>query len=357
MSSKTVNISIEKTNQSKLSSTDFSNLEFGAVYADHMFVVDYKKGEWNAPKVTPFQHLTMSPACSVLHYGQTVFEGMKAFRADNGDILIFRPEAHWKRLNQSCKRLCMPEVPYDMFIEGLEELVKLDSNWIPSLEGCSLYVRPFMFASDEFIGVKPSSSYKFIIFTSPVSGYYKGSVKVIVETEYVRAAEGGIGYAKTGGNYAASLLPAKLAAEKGYHQLLWTDSKEHKYFEESGTMNAMFVINDTILTPPLSSSILAGVTRDSILTLAKDLGFKVEERPVSVEEVVKALENNTLQDAFGTGTAATITHISHINYNGKEYELPMVNTRKMSNALNDALMNIKLGKSEDKFGWNYRIKL
>ncbi|MCU0428600.1 MAG: branched-chain amino acid aminotransferase [Cytophagaceae bacterium] len=354
MSSNTIRI--EKTTQSKIGSTDFSNLEFGAVYSDHMFVVDFKNKTWENPKITPFQNLTMSPACSVLHYGQTVFEGMKAFRADNGDILIFRPEAHWKRLNQSCKRLCMPEVPLELFMEGLTELVKLDNQWIPSLEGCSMYIRPFMYASDEFIGVKPSSTYKFIIFTSPVSGYYKGSVKVIVETEFVRAAEGGIGYAKTGGNYAASLLPAKQALEKGYHQLLWTDSKEHSYFEESGTMNLMFVVNDTILTPPLSSSILAGVTRDSILTLANDLGYKIEERRISVAEIVEALENKKLQDAFGTGTAATITHISQIHCNGKDYELPAINTRKISNALNDALMNIKLGKAEDKFGWNFRIK-
>ena len=356
MINKTLNIEIEKASKSRLSETDFSNLEFGAVYADHMFVVDYKKSNWGNPKITPFQNVTMSPATSVLHYGQTVFEGMKAYRGGNGDILVFRPEAHIKRLNASCERLCMPSVSHELFFEGLTELLKVDKNWIPSLDGCSLYIRPFMYASDEFIGVKPSSSYKFIIFTCPVSGYYKGTVKVIIETEYSRAADGGIGFAKTGGNYAASLLPAKLAAEKGYQQLLWTDSKEHKYFEESGTMNVMFVVNDTILTPPLGSSILAGVTRDSILTLAKDWGVKVEERRISVEEIVKAMENGKLQDAFGTGTAATITHISTIHHNGKDYELPEVHSRKLSNKLNDELMNIKLGKSPDKFGWVYRIK-
>ncbi len=356
MTNNTLNIEIEKASKSRLSETDFSNLEFGAVYADHMFVVDYKKGTWGASKITPFQNITMSPATSALHYGQTVFEGMKAYRAENGDILIFRPEAHIKRLNASCERLCMPGVSKELFLEGLTELLKVDKNWIPSLEGCSLYIRPFMYASDEFIGVKPSSSYKFIIFTCPVSGYYKGTVKVIIETEYSRAADGGIGFAKTGGNYAASLLPAKLAVEKGYQQILWTDSKEHKYFEESGTMNVMFVINDTIITPPLGSSILAGVTRDSILTLAKDWGIKVEERRVSVEEIVTAMQQGKLQDAFGTGTAATITQISTIHYNGKDYELPEVNARKLSNKLNDELMNIKLGKSSDKFGWVYRIK-
>jgi branched-chain amino acid aminotransferase len=356
MGNNTLKIEIEKTTKSRISETDFSNLEFGAVYSDHMFVTDYANGNWVQPKITPFQKVSMSPATSVLHYGQTVFEGMKAYRAENGDVLIFRPDAHIKRLNTSCQRLCMPDVSTELFMEGMSELVKMDKNWIPSEEGCSLYIRPFMYAADEFIGVKPSSTYKFIIFTCPVSGYYKGTVKVIIETEYVRAADGGIGFAKTGGNYAASLLPAKLAGEKGYQQLLWTDAKEHKYFEESGTMNVMFVINDTLITPPVSSSILAGITRDSILTLAKDWGVKVEERRVSVAEVVEAMENGKLQDAFGTGTAATITQISVIHHNVKDYELPPVHTRKLSNKLNDELMNIKLGKAPDKFGWVYRIK-
>jgi len=356
MANSTLNIEIEKAVKSRLSETDFSNLEFGAVYADHMFVTDYQKENWGTSKIIPFQKVTMSPAASVLHYGQTVFEGMKAYKAENGDVLIFRPEAHFLRMNASCRRLCMPEIPKDVFMEGLEKLVKLDRNWIPAQDGCSLYLRPFVYATDEFIGVRPSGSYKFIIFTCPVSGYYKGTVKVIIETEYVRAADGGIGFAKTGGNYAASLLPAKLAAAKGYQQLLWTDAKEHKYFEESGTMNVMFVVNDTILTPPLGSSILAGVTRDSILTLAKDWGVKVEERRVSVEEIVQAMKDRKLQDAFGTGTAATITHISTIHHDGTDYELPAVNTRKLSNKLNDELMKIKLGKAPDKFGWVHRVK-
>ncbi len=352
----TQNIAIEKTKQSKLSQTDFTNLEFGAVYSDHMFVMDYKDKQWGGLKIVPFQNISMSPATSVLHYGQTIFEGLKAYRADNGDILLFRPLDHHKRLNKSAKRLCMPELDENAYLEGITELIKLDREWIPNQPGCSLYLRPFMYAADEFIGVKPSSTYKFIVFTSPVAGYYKGTVKVIIETEYVRAAEGGTGFTKSGGNYAASLLPAKLAAEKGYQQIMWTDSKEHKYFEESGTMNLMFIIGDTLVTPPLSSSILAGITRDSILTLAKDWGVKVEERRVSVDEVVKAYENGTLKDAFGTGTAATITQISTINYKGTDLVLPGEDTRELSNKLNKALNDIKLGKAEDKFGWIYRIK-
>jgi branched-chain amino acid aminotransferase len=354
--SATLNFEIEKSKKSRISETDFHNLEFGAVYSDHMFMIEYKNNQWAKPKIMPFQNISMSPASSVLHYGQSIFEGMKAYRGHHGEILIYRPLSHHKRLNASARRLCMPEVSEEIFMEGLTELLKIDNNWIPSIEGCSLYIRPFMYASDEFIGVRPSGSYRFIIFTSPVSGYYKGTVKVKVETEFVRAAEGGIGFAKSGGNYAASLYPAKLASEAGYQQLLWTDAKEHKYFEESGTMNVMFQINDTLITPPLSTSILAGVTRDSIITLAKDWGIKIEERRISIDEVIDAHKKGTLKDAFGTGTAATITHISVINYKGEDFYLPDTSKRDISNKLNNALIDIKHGKMEDKFKWIYKIK-
>jgi branched-chain amino acid aminotransferase len=356
MISNKLKIEIEKIKNSKISQTDFKNLEFGATYSDHMLVVDYKDNQWQTPKIIPFQNLSMSPATSVLHYGQEIFEGMKAYRGDNNEILIFRPEAHIKRLNASAKRLCMPEVPSEIFLQGLTELIKVDQAWIPALEGCSLYIRPFMYASDEFIGVRPSNTYKFIIFTSPVSGYYKGTVKVKVETEFVRASEGGIGFAKSGGNYASSLYPAKLAHEQGYQQILWTDSKEHKYFEESGTMNVMFQIGDTIITPPLSTSILAGITRDSIITLAKDWEIKVEERKVSIDEVMEAYQKGTLKDAFGTGTAATITHISAIHYNGKDYVLPDPEKRELSNKLNKGILDIKYGKAADKHNWIFKIQ-
>ena len=351
----TLDIEVQKTKHSKLSETDFSNLEFGAKYADHMFVVDYVNKKWEKPRIVPFQNFSMSPASAVLHYGQSIFEGLKAYRAHKGEILVFRPQAHHTRLNASAKRLCMPDVSEELFMEGLTELLKIDHEWVPAKEGCSLYVRPLLYGTDEFIGVHPSNTYRFVIFTSPVSGYYKGSVKVKVETEFVRAAEGGIGFAKSGGNYAASLYPAKLAAEQGYNQLLWTDAKEHKYFEESGTMNIMFQLNDTLITPPLSTSILAGITRDSIIKLVKDWGVKVEERRVSIDEVITALENGKLQDAFGTGTAATITHISVINYKGKDYELPSTNKRDLSNKIGKALSDIKLGHAPDKFGWIYKI--
>lgn len=349
-------IEIERTKNSKLQQTDFKNLEFGATYSDHMLVVDYKNNQWSSPKIIPFQNISMSPASSVLHYGQSIFEGMKAYRGANNEIIVFRPDAHVKRMNISAQRLCMPEIPQEIFIEGLTELIKLDKDWIPSDPGSSLYIRPLMYAADEFIGVRPSNTYKFIIFTSPVSHYYKGTVKVKVETEYVRASEGGIGFAKSGGNYAASLYPAKVALEKGYQQLLWTDSKEHKYFEESGTMNVMFQIGDTIITPPLGTSILAGITRDSILTLAKDLGIKVEERRISIDEVLDAHAKGTLKDAFGTGTAATITHIAAISYHGKDYELPDPSKREISGKLNKMLDDIKHEKAPDTHHWIYKIK-
>ncbi|MBC7485482.1 MAG: branched-chain amino acid aminotransferase [Cytophagaceae bacterium] len=354
--SQAANISVEKVKQSRISQTDFSNLEFGAVYSDHMLVSDYSDHAWNNTRIIPFQPIMMSPASSVLHYGQTIFEGMKAYRAKNGDILIFRMDAHIARLNKSCERLCIPPLDENIFMDGIHQLVQLEQDWIPNEKGCSLYLRPFVFATDEFIGVKPSSSYKFITFACPVAGYYKGTVKVIIETEYVRAAEGGIGYAKAGGNYAASLLPAKKATDKGYQQILWTDSKEHKYFEESGTMNVMFVIGDTLVTPPLSSSILAGITRDSILTIAREWGVKVEERRVSVEEVVEAHKKGLLKDAFGTGTAATITHIAAINYEGEDMVLPPAESRELSNKLNDHILGLKYGDIEDTHGWIYRIK-
>lgn len=357
MIASTLNIDIERAKSSRLSQTDFEHLEFGAVYSDHMFAVDFKNEEWKNPRVLPFQNISMSPATAALHYGQTIFEGLKAFRGDNNEILVYRPQAHCRRMNKSAERLCMPQISEELFMEGLNNLLAIDHEWAPEYEGCSLYIRPMLYASDEFIRVKPSNNYKFIIFTSPVAKYYSGTVKVIVENKYVRAAEGGVGFAKTGGNYAASLLPAKIAAEKGYQQILWTDAKEHKYIEESGTMNAMFIIGDTIVTPALSSSILSGVTRDSIITIAKEWGIKVEERKISIDEIVEAHHAGTLKDAFGTGTAATITHISAISYNGTELVLPEIETRHLSTKIATELNNIRLGKVEDKFNWVHRIQI
>lgn len=348
-------IKIVKTQQSKLSSVNFKELKFGQTMGDHMFQVDFENGDWFNPTIIPYGEIPLSPAISALHYGQAIFEGMKAYRNQNGEIVIFRPFENLKRMNISARRMAMAEIPEELFIGGLKELIKTDSNWVPNLEGSSLYIRPFMFATDTYIGIRPSDKYKFMIVTSPVNTYYSEPVNVLVEEHYTRSNEGGVGFAKTAGNYGRALYPAKLGQEKGYHQLIWTDAKEHKFIEESGTMNIMFQINDTIVTPELSTTILAGVTRDSVLTLLKDWGIKVEERKVSVSEIIEAAENGSLKDAFGAGTAATIAPIAAIGFRGKDYKLPDSKSRELSNKLLTVLNDIRYGKIEDKFNWMYKI--
>ncbi|HTF80505.1 MAG TPA: branched-chain amino acid aminotransferase, partial [Cytophagales bacterium] len=350
-------IVIEKSERSNIGKVDFKNLGFGKVFTDHLFEVDYVDGQWQTPKVVPFHNLSLHPATSFIHYGQTIFEGLKAFKDAQGDILVFRPKSNWERMNKSAERVCMPAIPEELFIGGLDALLKTDQSWFPQDAGTSMYIRPFMFSLDAEIRVRPSDSYKFMIIISPSGAYYSEPVKVTVEKHYVRASNGGLGFAKTAANYAASLLPAKKAVEKGYHQLIWTDSAEHKYIEEAGTMNFMFVIDGKLITPQLSDSILAGVTRDSIIQLARDLGVTVEERKVSVEEVISALKNGKLQDAFGAGTAATVSHIIQIAEDGVNYDLPPVENRDFSNKVADLLNNIKLGKAADPHNWIHKIKL
>lgn len=356
MATDTVNIKITKVLQSRINQVDFNNLPFGKHFSDHMFEMDYFDGKWHTPTIVPFAHLELHPATSALHYGQSVFEGLKAQRGENGEILIFRPDMNAKRLNESARRMCMEEVPEEIFLEGLKQLLELDSEWVSPKEGQSLYIRPLMFGTDDYVGIRPSQRYKFIIITSPVGAYYSEPVAVKIETYYTRAAEGGVGRAKAAGNYAASLYPAKLAAEEGYRQLIWTDAKTHEFIEEAGTMNVVFVINDTIITPAEDSdTILKGITKRSVLEVAKDWGMKVEERRVRVDEVVEALENGTLQDAFGAGTAATIAPISKIGYNGVDYELPPVESREFSNKMKNYITDLKRGRIEDKFGWLMRV--
>ncbi|MDQ4141103.1 MAG: branched-chain amino acid aminotransferase [Bacteroidota bacterium] len=351
----TQTIRIQKTTTSRLPAVDFANLEFGAVFSDHMLVIDYANGEWQTPTIVPYADFTVSPANPALHYGQAIFEGLKAYKNEQGEISVFRPVANLDRLNISAERLCMPTLPEELFMQGLTELLRLDADWIPSAPGSALYIRPFMFATGEFLGVRPATEYRFAIITCPVNAYYSAPLRVKVEETYVRSVEGGFGFAKAAGNYAGSLLPAKKAFEAGYHQLLWTDGKTHEYFEESGTMNLMFVINDTLLTPALSTSILAGITRDSILQLAKDQGIAVEERKVSVAEVMEAIQQGTLQEAFGCGTAAVISHIVTIGYREQDFDLPTVETRKYSSRLAQALDDIRTGKSPDTHGWMVQI--
>lgn len=347
----TESIRIERTKHSRISQVDFANLPFGKIYTDHMFIADYRDGEWKNSRVVPYGHISISPATPAIHYGQAIFEGMKAMKSPSGDVLVFRPADNWMRLNVSGERICMPPVPEELFMEGLSTLISIDQNWVPKDEGSSLYIRPFLFSADEYIGIRPSENFTFMIILSPVGPYYSTPVKVKIETQFTRAAEGGTGYAKAGGNYGAALYPAKLAQDEGYHQLLWTDGKTHQYIEESGTMNVMFVVDDTLITPALSDSILAGITRDSVLKLARKWGMRVEERKVSVAEIMEAARSGRLREAFGAGTAATIAHIELIGFEGKDYYLPPIAERKFANKVYEELEGIKRGTRPDPFGW------
>lgn len=344
-------IAVEKVAKSRLPEVDFAKLPFGQVYTDHMLLADYRDGEWANFRIVPYGRISVSPATPAIHYGQSIFEGMKACLSATGEILVFRPDANLNRLNISAARMCMPELPESLFMESLEALLNLDKQWIPTTQGASLYIRPFMFSADEYIGIRPSQTFTFMIILSPVGAYYSAPVRVKIETHYTRAVAGGTGYAKAGGNYGGSIYPAKLAADQGYQQLLWTDGREHKYIEESGTMNVMFVIGDTLVTPALSDSILAGITRDSILTLARHMGLTVEERKISVEELVTALKEGRVQDAFGAGTAATIAPIEAIGHNGTDYTLPPVATRTISTRIHQTLDALKRGTEPDTFNW------
>ena len=348
-------IPVQKTKHSRLPEVNFNALEFGKYISDHMLVCDYKNGEWGEPQIMPYADFTINPAALALHYGQTVFEGMKAFRTGDGRVNIFRIKKHYERFARSLERMCMAPVPEEIFTEGIQQLVKLDEAWVPGERGSALYLRPFSFASEAKFGVKIAEEYRFIIFTGPVPVLYNRPISVKVETYYTRAVKGGTGAAKCGGNYGASYLPTKKAKEEGYDQVLWTDGKDHDYIEESGTMNVMFVIDGMLVTPPLSDSILDGVTRDSLLAIAKELGIKTAERPVSVAELRDALKNGTISEAFGAGTAAIVSPISMIGIERKNYELPAYNEQSIMNRLKTKLDNIRYGNEPDVFGWNYFV--
>ena len=347
-----IDIEVVETSASRVASIDFDNIPFGKIFSDHMFVVDYKDGEWKNPIVQPFGPLEMSPAISALHYGQAIFEGMKAYRSDDDNILLFRPLDNFNRLNKSAHRMCMPELPEELFMGGLNTLLSLDKDWVPSSEGCSLYIRPFMFATTAEIKVKTSDEFKFVILTCPVGPYYPEPVRVLIQRKFSRACEGGVGFAKAAGNYGAALYPAKLAQDKGYHQLIWTDAKEHKYIEESGTMNIVFRLDDVLVTPPLGfNTILPGITRDSVLTLARDMGIEIVERSVEVNEIVEACKTGRLKEAFGTGTAATVAHVDAIGFEEVDYKLPDVTEDSFSSRLLYKLNSIRIGREKDPYGW------
>lgn len=351
----TQTIRIQETPNSRINELDESNIPFGKLYSDHMFMADYIDGEWQDLRIEPYQNISVSPANTTLHYAITVFEGLKAYRNPQGEVVIFRPDANAKRLNLSAERMCIPEVPESLFMEALTELIKLDSSWVPSAPDTSLYIRPFVFGTDEYIGIRPSENFRFMIITCPVGAYYSQPVNVKIETEFSRAFEGGTGFAKAGGNYAASLYPAKLAQEQGFHQLIWTDGQTHEYIEESGTMNVMFIIDDVLVTAPTSGTILKGITRDSVLSIARDWGMTVEERPVAVKEVISAAKEGRLKEAFGVGTAATIAPIAKIGFENEIYELDNPTEGEFSTKILKELNDIRTGVIEDRYGWTYKV--
>jgi branched-chain amino acid aminotransferase len=356
MSVSTINFSIQKAETSNFSAVDWDNLPFGKVFSDHMFLMEYADGEWKQGAIMPFQNISMHPAMSAIHYGQSIFEGLKAYRTVNNEVNIFRPDMNAKRFAESAKRMCMPEVPEELFLEGIRKLVEMDSNWVTNRPGYSLYIRPYLFATDELVGIKPSDTYKFMIITSPVGMYYSEPVRVKIEEHYTRAAIGGVGRAKAAGNYGASLYPAKQCQLQGFHQLVWTDAKEHKYIEESGTMNIVFQIGGKLITPSEDAdTILRGITKRSVLEVAKKWGVEVEERKVLVEEIVTAAKNGTLEDAFGAGTAATIAQIAIIGYKDERLELPPLEGRTLSNKIKAYMDDMKAGRIDDEFGWNFKV--
>ncbi len=355
MDASTMNILINKTPKSRLQHFDEDNIQFGKLYADHMLVAHYEDGKWGTPEIKPFDNLSLSPATTFMHYGQAIFEGVKAYKDQQGNPQIFRPHDNWRRMNRSAERMAMPDVPEEIFIEGMKALVDLDRDWIPSADFTSLYIRPFMIGTDEFIGVKPAEKFTFLIITSPAGPYYSQPVSIFVQDRYVRAFPGGIGFTKAAGNYGASMYPTMQIKKMGYDQILWTDGFEHKYVQEIGTMNVFFVMKDKVLTPALSETILEGVTRDSVITLLREKGITVEERRISIDELTDAYEKGTFIEAFGTGTAASISAISELTYNDLHMKLPDVAHWETVNWLKSELRDIRYGKKDDRHGWLVKV--
>lgn len=348
-------IPVTKVERSKLHDIPLENIPFGKYFTDHMLEADYENGEWKNVEIKPYQPLLLSPSVAALHYGQAIFEGIKAYKDKEGNPYIFRPNDNYKRFNVSAERMQMPTVPKELFIEGMRQLIELDKNWIPEKEDHSLYIRPVMFSSDEVIGVKPSETYKFIIILSPTGPYYAAPMRIYVEEHYSRAAPGGIGYAKAAGNYGASMLVTAEAKKKGYDQVLWTDALEHKYVQEIGTMNVFFIIGNKAVTPDLTQgTILAGVTRESAITLLEEMGYKIEERKISIDELVEAYEAGSLNEVFGTGTAATISLIKELRY--KDFVMNFDVTKwEAAPELKKRLDDIRQSKVIDKHGWMLKV--
>lgn len=351
----TSKIEIRKATSSKISAVDFENLSFGSVFTDHLFECDFKNGQWQTPVIKPYAPILMDPSSKVFHYGQAIFEGMKAYKDENNDVWLFRPDENFKRFNNSAVRMAMPEVPEDVFMEGLNELLKLDQEWIKRGNGSSMYIRPFMIATGAGVVANPSDEYKFMILLSPAQSYYAGEVKVIIAEHYSRAANGGIGAAKAAGNYAAQFYPTNLANKEGFQQVIWTDDATHTKLEEAGTMNVFFRINDTLLTAPTSERILDGITRKSLIAMAEKEGLNVEVRPVIVSELVEAAKNGSLKEIFGAGTAAVISVIKGFSYQDVYYEMTPVENSYAS-LLKEKLTSLQNKLSEDTFGWTVKVQ-
>jgi branched-chain amino acid aminotransferase len=347
-------IEIIKAATSKINEVDFENLSFGSVFTDHLFECDFKNGEWQKPVIKPYAPFLVDPSTRVFHYGQAIFEGMKAYKDDKDAIWLFRPDENYKRFNKSAERMAMPEVPEEMFMNGLNQLLQLDEAWIKRGEGNSMYIRPFMIATGTGVIANPSNEYKFMIILSPVKSYYSGDVKVLIAEHYSRAANGGIGAAKAAGNYAAQFYPTNLANKEGFQQVIWTDDATHTKLEEAGTMNVFFRINDTLFTAPTSERILDGVTRKTLIELAKSEGINVEVRSVLVSELVEAAKNGSLKEIFGAGTAAVVSPISGFSYQDVSYDLPKLENTYASQ-LKEKLTNIQNKLAEDTFGWTVKV--
>lgn len=346
---------ITKIERSKLNDINLDNIPFGKYMTDYMLEVDYENGKWQTPEIKPYQPMLFAPSLAAIHYGQSIFEGVKAYKNADGEPYIFRPLDNFKRFNKSAERMQMPTIPEEIFIDGMKQLIKLDINWIPAKEEHSLYIRPFMFSTDETLGVKPSENYKFMIILSPTGPYYATPMRIYVEEQYVRAVPGGIGFAKAAGNYGGSMFPTAQAKLKGYDQVLWTDAFEHKYVQECGTMNVVFIIGNTAITPDLSTgTILDGVTRDSVIVLLKELGLTVEERALNIDEVIEAHKAGTLKEVFGTGTAATISLIKELCY--KDYVMDFeVEKWEVAPKVKKMLNDIRYGKTADNNGWMMKL--
>ena len=355
MASTTDSITVETSKTSKINSVDFSNLDFGRLFTDHMFVCDYKDGKWQNPKITPYQAMTIDPSARVFHYGQAVFEGMKAYKDEDGKTFLFRPKQNFDRINKSSERLAMPAFREDYFFEGLEALLKLDKDWIKPGVGNSLYLRPFVIATEPAISASPAEEYRFMIICSPAKSYYNSPVRVLIAEQYSRSADGGVGFAKAAGNYAAQFYPTSLAQKDGFQQVIWTDANTHKYLEEAGTMNVFFRVNDKLITAPISDRILDGVTRKSIIQLASDLGITCEVRQITVEEIKTAAREGHLKEVFGVGTAAVVSPVSAFQHADELFELAEIED-SYGKLFKQTLLNIQHNLSEDVHGWRHEVK-